>query len=147
DPELARVTSELRLVKDDYEIAQLQTAVDATKRGFDDVIGDFPRITKEPRGERAVEGVFYTRARLDGNAVGYDTIAASGPHACILHWTRKDGQVSRGNLMLLDAGLDFDSLHTADITRTLPSNGTFSSVQRDMYDAVLEAADAAFSIV
>lgn len=147
DDALTAFVSELRLVKDDYEIAQLRLAVDATARGFDDVIADFPRITAHERGERAVEGVFYTRARLDGNAVGYDTIAASGPHACILHWTRNDGPVVPGDLMLLDAGVEVDSLYTADITRTLPANGRFTDVQRAVYEAVREAADAAFAIV
>lgn len=147
DGELASFLSELRLVKDDYEVAQLQAAVDATQRGFDDVIADFPRIVREPRGERAVEGTFYTRARLDGNAVGYDTIAAAGPHACVLHWTRNDGPVVPGDLMLMDAGVELDSLYTADITRTLPVSGTFTDVQRRVYEAVREAADAAFAIV
>ncbi|MCW4458098.1 aminopeptidase P family protein [Microbacterium sp. MPKO10] len=147
DSELASFLSELRLVKDEYEITELQSAVHATQRGFDDVIADFPRIIREPRGERAVEGVFYTRARLDGNAVGYDTIAAAGPHACRLHWTRNDGPVVPGDLMLMDAGVELDSLYTADITRTLPVNGTFSPVQRRVYEAVREAADAAFAIV
>jgi Xaa-Pro aminopeptidase len=147
DDELSTFLSEMRLVKDEFEIAQIRMAVDATARGFSDVIADFPRITTEERGERAVEGVFYTRARLDGNAVGYDTIAASGPHACILHWTRNDGPVVPGDLMLLDAGVEVDSLYTADITRTLPSNGRFSDVQRAVYEAVREAADAAFAIV
>jgi Xaa-Pro aminopeptidase len=94
-----------------------------------------------------VEGVFYTRARRDGNAVGYDTIAASGPHACILHWTRNDGALGSGDLILVDAGVEVDSLYTADITRTLPVSGTFSPVQRTVYEAVREAADAAFAIV
>ncbi|GGE85256.1 aminopeptidase P family protein [Mycetocola zhadangensis] len=147
DDELSTFLSEMRLVKDDYEIEQIRRAVDATARGFSDVIADFPRITAHERGERAVEGVFYTRARLDGNAVGYDTIAASGPHACILHWTRNDGPVVPGDLMLLDAGVEVDSLYTADITRTLPSNGRFTDVQRAVYEAVREAADAAFAIV
>ncbi|MFU8946415.1 aminopeptidase P family protein [Mycetocola zhadangensis] len=147
DDALTTFLSEMRLVKDDYEIAQIRLAVDATARGFADVIADFPRITQQGRGERAVEGVFYTRARLDGNAVGYDTIAASGPHACILHWTRNDGPVVPGDLMLLDAGVEVDSLYTADITRTLPSNGRYSDVQRAVYEAVREAADAAFAIV
>ncbi|HEY9423807.1 MAG TPA: M24B family metallopeptidase, partial [Microterricola sp.] len=147
DAELAQVVSEMRLVKDSYEIAQMRLAVDATARGFNDVIADFPRISAHPRGERIVDGVFYTRARLDGNALGYDTIAASGPHATILHWTRNDGPVRPGELMLLDAGVEVDSLYTADVTRTLPINGTFSPVQRMIYEAVLDAADAALAIV
>ena len=56
-------------------------AVAATGRGFEDVIRDLPRSSAHQRGERLVEGVFNTRARTEGNTVGYDTIAASGPHA------------------------------------------------------------------
>ncbi|MGN6762128.1 MAG: aminopeptidase P family protein [Leifsonia sp.] len=147
DDRLARDLSELRLVKDDFEIGELRAAVAATARGFDDVIADLPRITTHPRGERLVEGVFNGRARADGNAVGYDTIAASGPHACILHWTRNDGPVVPGDLILLDAGVELDSYYTADITRTFPIAGTFTETQRLIYEAVLEAADAAFTIV
>ncbi|MFB2581645.1 aminopeptidase P family protein [Herbiconiux sp. P15] len=147
DADLQRVLSELRLVKDDYEIEQMRLAVAATARGFDDVIADLPRSSGHERGERLVEGVFTTRARLDGNTVGYDTIAASGPHACILHWTRNDGPVVPGDLILIDAGVELDSYYTADITRTLPVNGTFTPVQRQVYEAVREAADAAFAIV
>jgi Xaa-Pro aminopeptidase len=146
DDKLARDVSELRLVKDSYEIAQMRLAVAATGRGFDDVIRDLPRSSAHQRGERLVEGVFNTRARVDGNAVGYDTIAASGPHSCILHWTRNDGAVLPGDVILLDAGVEVDSYYTADITRTLPVNGRFSEVQRRVYDAVLEAADAAFAV-
>jgi Xaa-Pro aminopeptidase len=147
DVALARDLSELRLVKDDWEVGQLRLAIEATRRGFDDVIADLPQIVEHERGERLVEGTFNRRARAEGNAVGYDTIAASGPHACILHWTRNDGPVVPGDLILLDAGIELDSLYTADITRTLPINGTFTSVQRRVYEAVLEAADAAFAVV
>jgi len=147
DGELARDLSELRLVKDSYEIAQMRLAVNATKHGFDDVIADLPEIVAHERGERLVEGTFNRRARADGNTVGYDTIAASGPHACILHWTRNDGPVVPGDVILLDAGIELESYYTADITRTLPIGGTFTEVQRRVYEAVLEAADAAFAIV
>jgi len=147
DAELARDASELRLVKDDWEIEELRAAVAATHRGFDDIVADLAEAADHPRGERVVEGTFNRRARIDGNAVGYETIAASGPHACILHWTRNDGAVLPGDLILVDAGVEVDSCYTADITRTLPVSGTFTAVQRRVYEAVLEAADAAFAIV
>lgn len=147
DADLARAASELRLVKDAYELEQLQQAVDATARGFDDVLASLGRATETARGERVIEGVFNQRARLDGNAVGYETIAAAGSHACTLHWIRNDGSVRDGDLLLLDAGVELDSLYTADITRTVPISGTFSPVQRRVYDAVLEAADAAHRVV
>ena len=144
---VARVASELRLVKDDYELAEMQAAVDATARGFADVLAALPTASSAPRGERVVEGVFNQRARLDGNSVGYETIAAAGAHACTLHWIRNDGDVLDGDLLLLDAGVELDSLYTADITRTVPVNGRFTPVQRRVYEAVLEAADAARAIV
>jgi Xaa-Pro aminopeptidase len=145
DTDLTRFVSELRLYKDEYEVAQLQLAVDVTADGFDDIVADLPRIIEHPRGERIVEGLFHQRARSDGNWEGYDTIAASGPHACYLHWTRNDGAVAPGDLILIDAGVEVDSLYTADITRTIPVSGRFSDVQRRVYEAVREAADAAFA--
>ncbi len=145
--DLAQELSELRLVKDEYEVGQMRLAIAATARGFEDIVRDLPRISSDVRGERLVEGVFASRARLEGNDVGYGTIAASGPHACILHWTRNDGPVVPGDLILVDAGVELDSLYTADITRTLPVSGAFTPVQRMAYEAVLEAADAAFAIV
>ncbi len=147
DAEFARFVSELRLVKDEFEVAEMRAAIAATARGFSEVIEELPRITAEVRGERVIEGVFATRARLDGNDVGYGSIAAAGPHATILHWTRNDGPVVPGDLVLLDAGVELDSYYTADITRTFPVSGTFSEVQRLVYEAVLEAADAAFAVV
>jgi Xaa-Pro aminopeptidase len=147
DLQLARDLSELRLVKDHWEIDQLRAAVAATKQGFDDVTADRDAIRAHARGERLVEGTFNRRARAEGNATGYETIAASGPHACILHWTRNDGRVRDGDLILIDAGIELDSLYTADITRTLPVSGRFTEVQRRVYEAVREAADAAFAIV
>lgn len=146
DAELERFVSELRLVKDEYEIAEMRHAVEITARGFDDIIAALPDAAQHARGERVVEGVFHRRAREDGNGEGYDTISASGPHACYLHWTRNDGAVIPGDLILVDAGVEADSLYTADITRTLPVNGTFTDVQRRVYDTVLEAADAAFAV-
>lgn len=145
DETLTRFVSELRLIKDEFEIAELRHAVEITASGFDDIIRALPAATAHARGERVVEGAFHRRAREDGNGEGYDTIAASGPHACYLHWTRNDGTVVPGDLILVDAGVEADSLYTADITRTLPVSGTFTEVQRRVYETVREAADAAFA--
>ncbi|MHA7262477.1 aminopeptidase P family protein [Arthrobacter sp. TMN-37] len=145
DAKLAEALSELRLIKDSWEVEQLQAAVDATVNGFHEVVKQLPRAISHPRGERVVEGAFFTRAREEGNDLGYDTIAASGNNATVLHWIRNNGRVSAGDLLLLDAGVEAESLYTADVTRTLPVNGTYSEVQRRIYSAVLEAADAAFA--
>jgi Xaa-Pro aminopeptidase len=144
--ELAEFVSELRLVKDEYEIKEMRKAVAASVEGFKSVVRNLDRAIKHPRGERIVEGAFFAEARANGNELGYDTIAAAGEHACTLHWIINDGKVRPGELLLLDAGVEVDSLYTADVTRTLPINGKFNATQEMIYEAVREAADAAFAI-
>ena len=141
DTELLSVLAELRLVKDDHEVSCLQQAIDATILGFEDVVRSLPDA--QDYSERWVEGTFNRRARTEGNDVGYDTIAACGHHACTLHWIRNDGPVRTGDLLLLDAGVEGPELYTADVTRTIPVGGTFSAEQREVYDVVWAAQQAA----
>ena len=143
---LAEFVSELRLVKDAFEIGEMRSAVAASVKGFEEVIRRLPKAIAHERGERIIEGAFFSQARAEGNELGYETIAAAGSHACILHWIVNDGPVKPGQLVLLDAGVEVDSLYTADITRTFPVNGKFTDVQRKVYEAVLEAADAVFAV-
>ncbi|GAA3445916.1 Xaa-Pro aminopeptidase 1 [Planomonospora venezuelensis] len=145
DAELETFLSEMRLVKDEWEVAELQFSVDATVRGFEDVVRALPQALAHPRGERYLEGVFGLRARLEGNGGGYDSIVASGANACVLHWIRNDGRLHEEDLLLLDAGVETDGLYTADVTRTLPLSGRFSPVQRQVYQLVLDAQEAAIA--
>jgi Xaa-Pro aminopeptidase len=145
DAELAVALSELRLIKDKFEIEQLQLAVDATVKGFADVVRALPSAIG--RGERVVEGIFNLRARVEGNDTGYDTIAASGTHATTLHWVRNSGAVRSGDMLLLDAGVEGHQLYTADVTRTMPISGTFSPAQRRIYQLVYEAQSAGIDAV
>lgn len=145
DSKLEQELSELRLVKDAFEIEQLQAAINYTVKGFEDVVRALPVAVG--RGERVIEGIFNLRARVEGNDVGYNTIAASGSNATILHWMRNDGEVRMGDLLLLDAGVECDNLYTADVTRTLPINGTFSPAQRNLYEIVLRAQEAGIAAV
>ncbi|HCT75064.1 MAG TPA: Xaa-Pro aminopeptidase [Micromonosporaceae bacterium] len=138
DPEVAAVLSELRLVKDAWEISQLEEAVAGTSRGFEDVVRALPGGS-----ERHLEGVFWARARLEGNDVGYHSIVAAGAHAATLHWTDNDGPLRDGDLLLLDAGVETRSLYTADITRVMPISGHFTPLQRDLYELCRKANDAA----
>ncbi|WP_369796640.1 aminopeptidase P family protein [Cellulomonas sp. URHE0023] len=145
DEVLAEALSELRLVKDAHEVEQMRRAVATTIEGFEKIVRALPDAIAHQRGERVIEGTFVGHARQEGNAVGYETIAAAGEHATTLHWIDNDGHVREGELVLVDAGVEIDSLYTADITRTLPVDGTFTEVQRRVYQAVLDAADAAFA--
>jgi len=146
DAALVEAVSELRLVKDAHEVEQMRAAVAATIEGFEEVVRTLPRALAHRRGERVIETTFDAHARLEGNTVGYETIAAAGEHATTLHWIRNDGVVRPGTLVLLDAGVEVDSLYTADVTRTLPVDGEYTDVQRRVYQAVLDAADAAFAV-
>ncbi|WP_030411940.1 aminopeptidase P family protein [Streptomyces sp. NRRL S-1448] len=145
DEELRVYLSEARVIKDEFEIGQLQKAVDSTVRGFEDVVKVLDKA--EATSERYIEGTFFLRARVEGNDVGYGSICAAGPHATTLHWVRNDGPVRSGDLLLLDAGVETDTLYTADVTRTLPINGRFSDLQRKIYDAVFEAQEAGIAAV
>jgi Xaa-Pro aminopeptidase len=143
DKELAIFLSEQRLIKDESEIAALVKAAECTRRAYEDVIRDMRTATTE----RELEGTFDRRARIEGNDVGYGTIVAAGAHACILHWTRNDGLIKAGDLLLVDAGIEGNDLYTADVTRTLPISGTFSQFQREVYDLVIEGQNAALAEV
>jgi Xaa-Pro aminopeptidase len=138
--------AELRLVKDDWEISQLRAAVSVSAAGF----ADAAWVLREAAGgaavsERDVEAAFTHRARAGGAGPGYAPIAAAGWHATILHWTRNDGPLRPGDLIVLDAGAETGTLYTADITRTLPVSGAFTALQREVYEIVFAAQQAALA--
>jgi Xaa-Pro aminopeptidase len=145
DEDLARVADELRLVKDEWEIGELQQACDITTLGFEDSVREWDRVLEF--GERWIEGTFFRRARAMGNDIGYDSICAGGSHATTLHWIDNTGSIERGKLVLLDMGVEGHNLYTADVTRTLPVDGTFTPLQRDLYDLVHTAQQAGIDAV
>ncbi len=145
DQDLARVLAEMRLVKDDWEVEQLQEACDITTLGFTDSVREWDEVLRY--GERWIEGTFFRRARAMGNDLGYDSIVGSGRHATTLHWTENSGPVTPGELLLLDMGVEGRNLYTADVTRTLPVDGTFTPLQRDLYTLVLTAQKAGIDAV
>jgi Xaa-Pro aminopeptidase len=145
DRELAWSISELKLVKDEWEIAQLRDAVDATVRGFEDAARVLP--ADRAVSERLFEGVFGLRARHDGNDVGYSSIVGSGANATILHWIRNDATIRPGQLLLADMGVENQHFYTADVTRTLPVGGRFTAAQRRVYEIVFAAQQAGMDAV
>lgn len=147
--ELAQALDELRLVKDAWELDRLRHACAATVRGFADVARELPRVIDRAdlRGERWLEGTFWRRARLEGNEVGYTSIVGSGAHATVLHWWRNHGSIASGQLLLADLGVETDELYTADVTRTLPVDGTWTPDQLRVYRAVFEAQQSGIAEV
>ena len=146
---LGEVLDELRLIKDEWEVARLQAACDSTARGFADVARELPMLLARggERGERWLEGTFNRRARLEGNTVGYSSIVGAGSHGTTLHWIRNHGSVEAGQLLLADMGVETDELYTADVTRTMPISGEWTPDQRRVYQAVYEAQSAGIAEV
>jgi Xaa-Pro aminopeptidase len=143
DLALGAILAELRLIKDAWEVRELRHACDITTRGFEDVVRAIPTA----KTERYLEAAFWSRARIEGNDVGYNSIVAAGAHATMLHWIENDGPISAGDLLLLDAGVETHNLYTADITRVLPLSGSFTPMQRDLYELTREANDAALTMM
>ena len=139
DQELAAALSDMRLIKDKTEIKAIQKACKVTRQAFDDVVV----ALKTAKSAREVERVFAHRARVSGNDVGYNVIAATGANACILHWNLNNGRIKKNDLLLLDAGIETDDMYTADITRSIPVSGKFTPAQREIYDLVVAAQLAA----
>lgn len=143
---LAKTLSELRMVKDDWEIAELRRAVDATVAGFASVLREIPTAVAGG-GERWLQGTFDRHARTYGNGPGYSTIVGSGRHAPTLHWVRCDGPVLHDDVLLLDMGVETRAYYTADVTRTFPASGTFNTAQRDVHDLVEKSHRAGLAAV
>ncbi|HEY9562133.1 MAG TPA: aminopeptidase P family protein [Nocardioides sp.] len=145
DRDFARVASEMRLLKDEWELGELAQACDITTLGFEDAVRDWDNVLKY--GERWIEGTFFRRARAMGNDIGYDSIVGGGKHATTLHWIENSGPVTPGELLLLDMGVEGTNLYTADVTRTIPVDGRFTPLQRELYDLVHAAQEAGIQAV
>lgn len=143
DDDFARALGRRRLRKDQFEISSLRSAIATTVRGFEDLVRELP--ADRETSERWIEGTFARRARSEGNDIAYPVIAAGGAHACTLHWRASHAGVSPGELLLVDAGAESRELYAADVTRTLPLSGRFAPIQREVYDVVSAAHDAAIA--
>ena len=96
--------------------------------------------------EHEIEAELLYEFRRHGSEPAYPPIVASGPNACILHYTANDRRMEDGELLLIDAGCEH-ACYASDITRTFPVSGRFSPEQRAVYELVLEAQEAAIAAV
>ncbi len=92
--------------------------------------------------EFEVEAEFLHEFRRKGTEPSYQPIVGGGENGCILHYTENTDRLDDGDLVLIDAGCEYD-YYASDITRTFPVNGRFTPEQRAIYDVVLEAQTAA----
>jgi Xaa-Pro aminopeptidase len=96
--------------------------------------------------EHEIEAVInYTFRRRGGTGPGYATIVGAGDNATVLHYIQNRAAIAGGDLVLVDAGCEYDH-YTADITRTWPASGAFTAAQRRVYEVVLDAQTSAIEL-
>ncbi len=129
------ILDELRLIKDEHEIARIRRAVSLTVKGHRKGIS----VARPGVGEWAVEASVDAVFRGEGaEGSGFETIVGSGPNACVLHYVENRRTLEDGDLVLLDAGAEV-GLYQGDLSRTFPANGRFTPEQRAVYDIVERA--------
>ena len=141
--DLFDLLDEMRLLKDDGEQATMLRAATISARAHERAM----RATRPGMYEYEIEAELLHEFRRSGaQAPAYTPIVATGANACVLHYVANNAQCRDGDLVLIDAGCEFDS-YAADITRTYPVNGRFSAPQRALYELVLAAQAAALSAI
>lgn len=140
---LDRILHEQRLVKESSELRRIRTAARISARAHQRVMRTCRPGIKEYQLEAELLHEF---TRAGARAQAYPSIVAAGIHSCILHYSDNNGEIHDGDLVLVDAGCEFD-YYASDITRTFPANGRFGETQREIYDLVLSAQYAAINEV
>jgi Xaa-Pro aminopeptidase len=90
--------------------------------------------------------LMYEFYRQGARATAYNSIVGSGKNTCVLHYIRNDKRIADGDLVLIDAGAEYQN-YASDITRTFPANGRFSQEQAAIYEIVLAAQLAAIQMI
>ena len=140
---LDHLLHELRLIKSTGEIKLMQQAAKISAEGHKRAMAYCRPGIKEYELEAEL---LYTFTRNGSRAPAYTSIVAAGDNACILHYIENDAEVKAGDLVLIDAGCEYDH-YASDITRTFPANGKFSPEQKAIYNIVLKAQLAAIEAI
>lgn len=132
-----------RLIKSGYELAQMRQSAIIAARAHNRAMQSVQPGQREYEVEAEFLHEFY---RSGAQAPAYTSIVAGGANACTLHYNFNNAELKAGELLLIDAGCELDG-YASDITRTFPVSGTFSGPQKDLYELVLAAQDAAIGHV
>src|SRR6202022_1367972 len=137
--DLLPVLDEMRLIKDAHELAIMRRAAHISAQAHRRAM----QVCRPGMREYEIEAeLLYTFRRFGAQAPGYGSIVAAGANACVLHYPAGDAVAQDGDLILIDAACELDG-YASDIPRTFPPNGRFSPAQRELYDIVLAAQQAA----
>lgn len=140
---VAPIIYDLRCIKSERETDLIQEACNITEKGFRRILDK----TRPDVWEFQLEAEYsheFLRNRSRG--FGYQPIIASGHNACVLHYVDNNQMCKDGDLLLMDVGAEYAN-YNADMTRTIPVNGKFSTRQRAVYDAVLRVKNTATSML
>jgi len=133
----------LRKIKDEWEISQLQKAIDLTGKGIVDVM-------EQARGmmyEFELESILFYRLQRSGvKTWGFAPIIAAGINAATLHYDKNECQIGNGDLVLMDVGASYNN-YSADITRCFPVGEKFTERQRQIYQIVLDVQKEIISMI
>ena len=124
-----------RLIKDEDEIEIMRKACKISAEAHVEAM----KFVKPGMTEQEIEAFYqYEFSKRGGRFSAYTPIVAGGENACVLHYVENSKPLKDGELLLVDAGCEFE-LYASDITRTYPINGKFTEPQLAIYEVVLEA--------
>ena len=132
-----------RLIKDEDEIEIMKKACQISAEAHVEAM----KFVKPGMNEQELEAFYqYQFSKRGGRCPAYTPIVAGGENACVLHYVENSKALKDGDLVLVDAGCEFE-LYASDITRTYPINGKFSAAQLAIYEVVLEAQQKSIEAV
>ncbi|WP_137937281.1 Xaa-Pro aminopeptidase [Chitinivorax sp. B] len=137
------LVNEMRLIKDEQELGVMRRAAQISRDAHIRAMQFAAPGCFEYEVEAELMHEFYRRG---SRAPAYGSIVATGANACVLHYGENTAQLKDGDLLLIDAGCELEG-YASDITRTFPVNGKFSGPQRDVYEIVLAAQQAAIDVL
>ncbi len=140
---LDHLLHDMRLIKSTQEIRAMKKAAKISAKAHIEAMQFCKPGTKEYQVEATILHSFMQQG---ARSSAYSSIVGGGANGCVLHYTQNTDTLKDGDLLLIDAGAEYD-YYAADITRTFPVNGKYNKAQRAIYDIVLEAQQAAFERV
>jgi len=129
---------DLRLPLDEYDVANTQKASNVTGSAFKATLRDFRELRNECQVQGFIEGQMLMHSPY---GLSFPSIVASGRNATVLHYMKNDDAFTRNELVLIDFGVRWMTMH-ADISRTVPASGRFNPLQKMLYEIVLKAQKA-----
>jgi len=133
------ILSEMRTIKSPAERRLLQKAIDATTAAHIEAMKSCEPAMREYELQAVIE---YCFTRLGAEYTGFPSIVGSGPNALLFHYEADRRTMQAGETVVMDIGAEYHG-YSADVTRTIPVNGTFSPAQRELYGIVLDAQQEA----